>query len=102
MIFRKNNTEIQVVNKRSSRLTIIVICVAVVLSILALLVLHAVTQDWEAQADAWRNEAQNQEQQKTRWEELLGNLGSLEGIKDIAESILGLTDPNTVIIQPEN
>ena len=35
-------------------------------------------------------------------EKLFGNLGTLEGIKDIAENLLGLTDPDTIIIQPEN
>ena len=70
--------------------------------ILALLVLRSATLDAQAKKEAWRQEAQQQEQEQNRWEELKENLGSIEGIRDIAELLLGLTDPDTVVIQPEN
>ena len=40
--------------------------------------------------------------EQSQLEEMMGNLGSIEGIKDIAENILGLTDPDSIVIQPEN
>lgn len=102
MSIRKTLSQFQLVPKRSSRLTKIAVGAAIVLAVVAILVLRSVTLDARAEADAWRTEAQAQEQEKSNLEKLFGNLGTLEGIKDIAENLLGLTDPDTVVIQPEN
>lgn len=102
MSIRKMVSQFQLVPTRSSRLTKLAVCAAVVLAVAAILVLHSATQDARAEAEAWRAEAQKQEQEKSNLEKLFGNLGTLEGIKDIAENLLGLTDPDTIIIQPEN
>lgn len=102
MSIRKMVSQFQLAPKRSSRLTKITVCAAVVLAVVAILVLRSVTLDARAEADAWRAEAQKQEQEKSNLEKLFSNLGTLEGIKDIAENLLGLTDPDTVVIQPEN
>ena len=99
---RKKRPQVRFVFKRSSRMTKLVIVVAVLVSVLALLVLRSATLDAKQKAESWRAEAQKQEQEKSQLEEWLGNLGSIEGIKDIAENLLGLTDPDTVVIQPEN
>ena len=101
MRIRNDEVEVKLVPKRSSRLTIIIVVAAIVFSVVALVVIHAATQNILAEGDAWRSEAQIQEQEKSRWEELFDRLGTLEGIKDIAENLLGLTDPDTVIIEPE-
>ena len=74
----------------------------IVLAVVAILVLRAATLNAQAEADAWRSEAQVQEQEKSYLEKLFDNLGTLDGIKDIAENLLGLIDPNTIIIKPEN
>ena len=102
MSIREKANQFKLVPKRSSRLTKIVVLATVVLAVVAILVLRAATLDARAEADAWRSEAQVQEQEKSALEKLFGNLGTLEGIKDIAENLLGLTDPDTVVIQPEN
>lgn len=102
MGIREKLSQFRLVRKPSSRLTKIVVCVTVVVSVLALLVLRSATLDARAKTEAWRQEAQKQEQEQNRWEELKENLGSIEGIRDIAELLLGLTDPDTVVIQPEN
>ena len=102
MGIREKLSQFRLVRKRSCRLTKIVVCVAIVVSVLALLVLRSATLEALAKKEAWRQEAQQQEQEKNRWEELMENLGSIEGIRDIAELLLGLTDPDTVVIQPEN
>ncbi len=102
MSIRKMLSQFRLVPKRSSRLTKVAVCAAVVLAVVAILVLRSATLDARAEADAWRAEAQAQEQEKSNLEKLFGNLGTLEGIKDIAENLLGLTDPDTVVIQPEN
>lgn len=102
MEIRTKAGQFKFVRKPSSRLTKIAVCVTIVVSVLALLVLRAATLDALAKKEAWRQEAQQQEQEKSRWEELKENLGSIEGIRDIAELLLGLTDPDTIIIEPEN
>ena len=102
MSIREKANQFKLVPKCSSRLTKIVVLATVVLAVVAILVLRAATLDARAEADAWRSEAQVQEQEKSALEKLFGNLGTLEGIKDIAENLLGLTDPDTVVIQPEN
>lgn len=102
MSIREKASQFKLVPKRSSRLTKIVVLATVALAVVAILVLRAATLDARAEADAWRSEAQVQEQEKSALEKLFGNLGTLEGIKDIAENLLGLTDPDTVVIQPEN
>ena len=102
MSIREKASQFKLVPKRSSRLTKIVVAATVVLAVVAILVLRTATLDARAEADAWRSEAQAQEQEKSALEKLFGNLGTLEGIKDIAENLLGLTDPDTVVIQPEN
>jgi cell division protein FtsL len=88
--------------KRSSPITVIVVCVAIALAVVTVLALHTKTLQAQADAEAWRAEAQKQEQEQNRLEEMLNNLGTLEGIKDIAENFLGLVDPDTIIINPEN
>ena len=90
------------VPKRSKPITVIVVCVAIALAVVAVLALHTKTAQAQADAEAWRAEAQQQAQQQNRWEEMLSKLGTLEGIKDIAENFLGLVDPDTIVIKPEN
>lgn len=102
MSIRKMLSQFRLVRQRSSRLTKVVVALTIVLAVVALLVLRSATLNARAEADAWRDEAQAQEQEKSALEKLFGNLGTLEGIKDIAENLLGLTDPDTVVIQPEN
>ena len=102
MSARKQKSQVRFVNKPTDRKTKIIICVTIVLAIVVLLVLRAATLNARAEAEAWRGEAQIQEQEKSRLEDLLSKLGTLEGIKELAEQFLGLTDPDTIVIQPEN
>lgn len=102
MHIRKMASQFRLVYKRSSRMTKIAVGTAVILSVVTILALRQATVSAQEKAEAWRAEAQRQEQEKSRWEEMLGNLGTLEGIRDIAENMLGLTDPDTIIIEPEN
>lgn len=102
MSSRKKSDQVRFVNKPSDRKTKIIVCITIALSLIVLLVLHVATENARKEAEAWRNEAQVQEQEKSRLEELLSKLGTLEGMKELAENFLGLTDPDTIVIQPEN
>lgn len=102
MNIRTMARQFKLVVKRSSRTTKIAVCVAVLLSVVTILVLHSATLDAQAKAEAWRQKAQQLEQEKKQLEEKIENLGTLEGIKDIAQDELDMADPDSIIIQPEN
>ena len=102
MTFRQFISQVRFVNKRSSRTTIIAVGIAIVLSVACLLVMHALQLDAEAEKEAWRQEAIKQEQEQNKLEDKLNNLGSQEGVEDIAKDELGLVDPDTIVVQPEN
>lgn len=97
--FREN---VRFVRRRSSRLTKAAIFLAVVFATVALLVVHALTLNLQEQAQNAKDQAQQLEQENDRLEDKIENLGSLEGVEDIAKDELGLVDPDTVIIEPEN
>lgn len=88
--------------KPSRRSTVVAISLTVVVAVSALLVLHSITLDAQARAEQWRAQAQQLEQENQNLEDKIDNLGTLEGIKDIAQDELGMVDPDTVIVTPEN
>ena len=94
--------QFKLVVKRSSRTTKVAVCVAVLLSAVTILALHAATLNARTETEAWRAKAQQLEQEKQQLEEKIENLGTLEGIKDIAQDELDMADPDSIIIQPEN
>ena len=102
MNIRKMARHFKLKVKRSSRSTKIAVCGAIVVSVISLLALQASTLDAQEQVEAWKAKAQQLEQEKNRLEEKIENLGTLEGIKVIAQDELGLTDPDSIIIEPEN
>lgn len=102
MSFREQMSQFTFKAKPSSRWTVIAVTAAVVVAIAALLVLHSFTLNYQAEAEQRRAQAQQLEQERQALEEKIDNLGTLEGIKDIAQDELGLVDPDTVIITPGN
>ena len=93
---------VRLVKARSSKLTKVAVCLAIVLSTVALLTLHAATLDAKAQAEDLKDQAQKLEQNNNQLESNIEGLGSLEGVEQIAKDELGMVDPDTVIIKPEN
>lgn len=95
-------SNIRIVYRRSTKLTKTAVCLAIALSTVTLLVLHAVTLNAQAQADALKQQAQQLEQENNRLEDKIEDLGSIDSVEDIAKEELGLVNPDTVIIEPEN
>ena len=95
-------SRIRLVPKRSGKLIKIVLLCAIVLSTAALLSLGIAIRAANAQADALRVQASRLEQENTALETLIDNLGTIEGIKQIARDQLGLEDGDSVIITPNN
>lgn len=94
-------TAVKLVYRRSRTLTKIVVLVAVVLSMAALLTLHSAIRTTEDSAEDLRFQAAQLEQENSRLEQYINELGTVQGIIRIAQEKLGLIDPDSVIIQPE-
>jgi cell division protein FtsL len=67
----------------------------------ALLTLHSAIQTAENSAEDLRFQAFQLEQENSRLEQYIKELGTVQGIIRIAQEKLGLIDPNSIIIQPE-
>ena len=92
---------IKLVVRKSRPVTKVVALCAVVLSTVALLTLQsAIVASRDNTADLM-DMAGKLEQQNQDLEQRIDGLDTEEGIRDIAESELGLVDPNTVIIVPQ-
>ena len=102
MNVRNLTSRIRLVYKRSSKLTKVAVGAAIVLSTVTLLVLRSATLDAQAKADALRDQAARLEQENNRLEDQINDLGSVDSVEQIAQEQLGLVDPSTVIIKPEN
>ena len=92
---------IKLVFLRSSRLTKTVVAVALVLSIMAVIALHFAIKDAQAQLEDARGDAIVLEQEKSRLERYIEELGTIPAIIRIAQEKLGLVEPDTIVIQPE-
>ena len=102
MNVRNLTGRIRLVYKRSSKLTKVAVCAAIALSTVTLLVLRSATLDAQAKADALRDQAAQLEQENNRLEDQINDLGSVDSVEQIAQEQLGLVDPSTIIIKPEN
>ena len=90
--------KVKVVVRRSPPLLKIVLILLIVFSMAALIALGWVRGSIQAQTGDLRDEAAALEQENSDLNEKIGDLGSVQSVKDIAEEELGLVDPNTVII----
>lgn len=87
--------------KRSKTITKVVVLAAVILSMTALIVLGGAIAGTRAQTEALRSQAAGLEQENRRLEDYIEDLGTVQGIIQIAREKLGLVEPDTVIISPE-
>ena len=79
----------------------IVMTVLIVFSMAALTALAWVRGSIRSQVEDLRQEAAALEQENRELQEKINDLGSVQSVQDIAREELGLVDPNTVVIQPE-
>ncbi len=87
--------------KPSGNLTKLVVLGAIVLSMVALLVLGNAIRAARERTEELRAQASRLEQENSRLNGLIDSLGTLAGIQQIAREELGLVDPDSVIIKPE-
>ena len=86
---------------KSRPVTKVVALCAVVLSTVALLTLQSAILVSREQTNALLDQAGSLEQKILELEDRIEDLDTEEGIRDIAQQELGLVDPNTVIIVPQ-
>ena len=84
----------------SSRTLKVAVIVLILFSMIALGAIAWVRTSILSRTEDMRSEAAALEDENAALEEKIGNLGTLEGIRDIAREILGLVDPDTIIIDP--
>ena len=92
---------VKLVVRKSRPVTKVVALCAVVLSTVALLTLQNAILTSRENTAALMDQAGKLQQQNQELENRIDGLDTAEGIRDIAEQELGLVDPDTVIIVPE-
>ena len=85
----------------SSRTLKVAVIVLILFSMIALGAIAWVRTSILSRTEDMRSEAAALEDENAALEEKIGNLGTLEGIRDIAREILGLVDPDTIIIETD-
>ena len=93
----RQSRPVRVVFKRGSTMTKLAVLAALVLSMAALWTLTLITQQTRARAAELKAEAAQLEQENSRLEDKIEDLGSVQGVENIANEELGLVDPDTVI-----
>lgn len=93
---------IKFVYRRSNTLTKVVVLSAIVLSMAALLTLHLTIAAAENRTEDLTGEAGRLEQENQQLEENIGQLGTAEGIVQIAKDLWNLVFPDTVVVEPED
>ena len=92
---------IRLVYRRSSNTLKIVVIAALVLGTLSLLMLRGAILRMEQKTEELRQQAAVLEQENKKLEKSISQLGTVQSITELAEQLLGLVDPNTVIFSPE-
>ena len=76
-------------------------CLLILFSMAALIAIRWVHNGILEETQALTQEAAAAEAENTELNEKLGNLGSVQSVKDIAQEELDLVDPDTVVIHPQ-
>ena len=94
--FKKMISNIQFVRRRSSKWTIIMIIIAIVLSMGALTALHLSMNELKNRTEDLWNKAAHLEAENAELQVDIEQVDSIEGIVEIAEEELGLVQPDAV------
>lgn len=91
----------KLVIRPSSRALKIAVIALILFSMIALGAMAVVKHNIQNRTEELRSEAAALEDENAAIKEKIGNLGALETIKEIAREILGLVDPDTIIIETD-
>ena len=93
---------IRLVYQRTTPLVKVLVITALVICTITLLGLTLAISDAKAELEQNRQTAAKLEQENAALTEDIGQLGTIESIKDLARRFLGLFDPDTIIFSPED
>ena len=96
----KKRGPFRIVFRHSSMLLKCVVITAVVLSAVTMVTVGAVTQQMQDQAEEYRQQAAQLEQSNQKLNLYISQLGTVQGVKHIANEKLGLVDPNDFFFKP--
>lgn len=94
-------SRLQIVIKRSTPTMRIIAAVCIVLSITTVLVLHSAALELRERTEYLKEQAALEEQKNQELQDSIDKLGSVDSVEDIAKEELGLVDPDSVIVEPE-
>ena len=94
--------KIRLIFRRGSLTLKIAVLAMVVICTVVLILVWSLKQSEQEQYDEYRQQAISLEIEKSRIEQAIDDLGTIRGIAQIAKEQLGLVDPGTIIIEPEN
>ena len=97
----KSLSGVKVVFRRSRPMTKVVALCAVVLSTLALLAVQGAILESRDRTAQLQEQAQALEQSNQDLQQRIQELGTVQSTRQIAQEELGLVDPDTVIIEPQ-
>ncbi len=92
-----NKSGIQIKLARGSTLMKVLVLVVLVLSIACLMVLRANILEARGEAESLRGQAAQLEQENSRLQTYIQQLGTVQGIIRIAQEELGLVQPDSII-----
>lgn len=98
---RNTLSRVRLVYRRSSTLLKCVVLATIVLCSATVIAVTAVRKQAEKKEEAARREAAFLELENQELKDNISTLGTVESIKQIAGEMLGLFDPDTVIIETE-
>lgn len=87
--------------RRSSTLLKCVVLAMVLTGTLALVVLRSALLQTERETEDLRHEAAALQQENKALERSISQLGTVESVKELANKLLGMVDPDTIIFEPE-
>ena len=93
---------VRLVYRPSSKITKAVVSACAVLCLLALLMMQVLLSGTQQKRDTLRAHAAELERINAQLTVYIKDYGSIENVIRIAESQLGLMNPNSIIFQPQN
>lgn len=94
-------SRIRLVRRRSSTLTKCVVLATLVLATVAVILLNSMRLDAKERQEKARKDMAVQQTKNEELKENISILGTVDSIKQIAEDVLGLVDPDTIIFETE-
>ena len=94
-------SRVRFVYRRTSMPVKALVLAMLVLCTLTLITLRFTLMQTKKELNELRVEAQVLEQENDRLQKSINQLGTVQSVTDLAEELLGLVDPNTVIFETE-